>query len=516
MRDDSVPCCQPEFWAYLVACFILVSFAGITSGLALGLLSFSKVDLEVLIKAGQPQDRKNAAKILPIVKNEHLLLCTLLIVKSLAMEALPIFLDSILPAWAAILMSVTLVITFAEIIPQAVCSRHGLSLGANLSPLVRFLLQLFYPVAYPISKMLDWLLGKAHSALLRRAELKTYVDLHANEAGKGGELSHHETTIISGALDLTQKSAQDAMTPISEIFSLDINSKLDMHTMGLIMNRGHSRVPIYSGSPNNLIGIILVKNLIFCHPENETPIKHMSIRRIPRVYDDWPLYNILSQFQKGHSHMAFVVKRNKDVKITAHNVGKPIVLTIDSGSISKQAKEQRKENSSPYDRIANIIISTNTSPLYSTDSEFQSPTIKSVVEQDKELHPQGKNWERGVGDTSYEDLESLPSNLDEEIIGIVTMEDVMEELLQGEILDETDEYVAVHNKIRINLLRSRTSPGSSGRVSVSHLDWKTPQPSPLSSYTPILRSPIPPYIQPPLERPTLYASPGKPTVSRKP
>lgn len=48
------------------------------------------------------------------------------------------------------------------------------------------------------------------------------------QAGKGGELSHHETCIITGAMDLTQKTAIDAMTPISETFSLDINSKLDM------------------------------------------------------------------------------------------------------------------------------------------------------------------------------------------------------------------------------------------------------------------------------------------------
>lgn len=48
------------------------------------------------------------------------------------------------------------------------------------------------------------------------------------QAGKGGELSHHETSIITGAMDLTEKTAKDAMTPISEIFSLDINSKLDM------------------------------------------------------------------------------------------------------------------------------------------------------------------------------------------------------------------------------------------------------------------------------------------------
>ena len=48
------------------------------------------------------------------------------------------------------------------------------------------------------------------------------------QAGKGGELLHHETSIITGAMDLTHKTAKDAMTPISETFSLDINSKLDM------------------------------------------------------------------------------------------------------------------------------------------------------------------------------------------------------------------------------------------------------------------------------------------------
>ncbi|KAG8638369.1 DUF21 domain-containing protein At2g14520 isoform X1 [Manihot esculenta] len=529
MKDETVLCCELEFWAYLIVCFILASFAGITSGLALGLLSFTKVDLEVLIKAGQPQHRKNAAKILSIVKNEHLVLCTLLIVKSLAIEALPLFLESILPPWAAILMSVTLVIAFGEIIPQAVCSRHGLTLGANLSPLVHFLLLFLYPIAYPISKLLDWMLGKEHSALLRRAELKTLVDLHADEAGKGGELSHHETTIISGALDLTQKSAKDAMTPISEIFSLDINSKLDMHTMGLIMSKGHSRVPIYSGSPSNLIGIILVKHLIFCHPEDETPIKHMNIRRIPRyatcishltvfrVHEDWPLYNILSQFQKGHSHMAFVMKRKNNVKITGTNeVGKATVLTVDTDSNSRQTEEERKETSPLCDQIASINVSPNTSPLHSTDTEFQSPTLKGVIEQGKQLDPQSKIWKQGVGDISYKDLEYPPNNLDEEVLGIITMEDVMEELLQGEILDETDEYVAVHSKIRINLLPSRTSSGSSGRVSLSDRHWKTPQPSPLSSYTPILRSPIPPHTRPPLERPILYASPAKSTVSRKP
>lgn len=52
-----------------------------------------------------------------------------------------------------------------------------------------------------------------------------------SQAGKGGELTHDETTIITGALDLTQKTAKDAMTPISDTFSLDINAKLDMYVL---------------------------------------------------------------------------------------------------------------------------------------------------------------------------------------------------------------------------------------------------------------------------------------------
>uniref|UniRef100_A0A2N9IN24 CNNM transmembrane domain-containing protein n=1 Tax=Fagus sylvatica TaxID=28930 RepID=A0A2N9IN24_FAGSY len=205
MRKDDEPCCQPIFWIFLAICLVLLSFAGITSGLALGFLSFNQVDLEVIIKAGQPQAQKNAAKIMAIVKNKHLLLCTLLIGKSLALEALPIFMDTIMPPWAAILLSATLVLAFLEIIPQAVSSRYALSLGAKLAAFVSLLLFVFFPISYPIR----------HRSLLRRAELKTVVDLHANEAGRGGELLRHETSIITGALDLTEKTAKDAMAPIS-------------------------------------------------------------------------------------------------------------------------------------------------------------------------------------------------------------------------------------------------------------------------------------------------------------
>lgn len=53
-------CCGTMFWVYLMSCVALVMFAGLMSGLTLGLMSLSLVDLEVLAKAGTPKDKLNA------------------------------------------------------------------------------------------------------------------------------------------------------------------------------------------------------------------------------------------------------------------------------------------------------------------------------------------------------------------------------------------------------------------------------------------------------------------------
>ncbi|XP_064952045.1 DUF21 domain-containing protein At1g47330-like isoform X5 [Musa acuminata AAA Group] len=444
------PCCSAMFWVYLMICVGLVMFAGLMSGLTLGLMSLSLVDLEVLVKAGKPKDQLNAAKILPVVKNQHLLLCTLLIGNSLAMEALPIFLDALVPAWGAILISVTLILTFGE-------------------------------------------------------------------AGKGGELTHDETTIITGALDLTQKTAKDAMTTILETFSLDINSKLDMHTLGLIMSKGHSRVPIYSGSPTNIIGLILVKNLITCRPEDEVPIRNVTIRKIPRVYDDLPLYDMLNEFQKGHSHMSVVVKRIKD---------NDTLIEKSKTSMSENRMNQSRNHNEvhvihdfPGDGSQSFMAEhlnsiANGSPVSSSIQGFHSPVKRSNMEKHGDSRSQIKKSERVRHDNILDvNSDTLPSySLDEEVVGIITMEDVMEELLQEEILDETDEYVDVHNKIKINMLPTRrSSPRSSGTVTISQFPRRTPSASPLSPYhdASVLRSPVSQYAQVPGSTPTILNSPGK-------
>lgn len=421
-----VSCCETQFFLYLLVIVGLVAFAGLMAGLTLGLMSLGLVDLEVLIQSGRPRDRIHASKIFPVVKNQHLLLCTLLIGNALAMESLPIFLDKLVPPWAAILISVTLILMFGEILPQAISTRYGLTVGATAAPLVRLLLWFFFPIAYPISKVLDWMLGKGHAALLRRAELKTFVDFHGNEAGKGGDLTHDETTIIAGALELTEKTAKDAMTPISKAFSLDLDGTLTLDTLNAIMTMGHSRVPVYSGDRTNIIGIILVKNLLAVNPDDAVPLRKMLLRKVPRVRDNMPLYDILNEFQKGHSHIAVVYKDLNKTK-------EPL----------KKSKDAEKTQN-----LANKSSSHDVE--MKADGDQQAKRSPPSTPAFKKRH---RGCSFCILDLENSPIPKYPSN--EIVVGVITMEDVIEELLQEEILDETDEYVNIHNRIKINMNASQ-------------------------------------------------------------
>ncbi|KAL4644542.1 hypothetical protein ACB092_02G172100 [Castanea dentata] len=344
-------CCETAFIIRIILITLLVLFAGLMSGLTLGLMSMSLVELEVLVKSGTPSDRKHAAKILPVVRRQHLLLCTLLICNAVAME------------------------------------------------------------------LLDRFLGKDHDALYRRAELKTLVDLHSNEAGKGGELTRDETMIIAGALELTKKTARDAMTPISSTFAIDINAKLDRDLMKLILEKGHSRVPVYYEQPRNIIGLILVKNLLTVHSADEVPAKNVTIRKILRVSENMPLYVLLNEFQKGHSHMAVVV-----------------------GEHGNQIEQPSTEN--PTDvREVRLDIHVERHPQEkSLKSRRALKTLKSLSMNRGLSKTKSKKW---LTDFHPEVLhindELLPNFSEEgEAIGIITLEDVIEEVLQEEIYDETD------------------------------------------------------------------------------
>lgn len=140
---------------------VLTTGSGLFSGLTVGYLSIDDLILELRSKNGTEEEKEYAEKVLPILAKRHWLLVTLLLMNAICMEALPLFLDKILPEFLAILISVSLVLLFGEIIPQAYCTGPDqVKIAAFVSPLTKGLMWGTYPLSYPISLLLDHLLGE--------------------------------------------------------------------------------------------------------------------------------------------------------------------------------------------------------------------------------------------------------------------------------------------------------------------------------------------------------------------
>ena len=100
-----------------IQCIVCALFAGLMSGLTVGFLSIEFLDLEIKLVIGTETEKESARKVLPILKKHHHLLVTLLFCNACVLEALPIFLDQLVPSAYAILISVIAVLIVGEVVP---------------------------------------------------------------------------------------------------------------------------------------------------------------------------------------------------------------------------------------------------------------------------------------------------------------------------------------------------------------------------------------------------------------
>jgi metal transporter CNNM len=164
-----------------------------------------EIYLQVLAQSGEGPERRNAQRVLTLLKRgKHWVLVTLLLGNVITNETLPIMLDrSLGGGWQAVIGSTVLIVIFGEIVPQSVCVRFGLPIGASMAPFVLLMMWLLAPVAYPTAKLLDFLLGEDHGTTYKKAGLKTLVTLHRTlGTSPDDRLSKDEVTIISAVSNL--------------------------------------------------------------------------------------------------------------------------------------------------------------------------------------------------------------------------------------------------------------------------------------------------------------------------
>ncbi|KAH0835690.1 hypothetical protein J3R83DRAFT_9464 [Lanmaoa asiatica] len=320
---------SPEFIVFACLIPVLVLLSGVFAGLTLGYMSLDETQLNVLSISGTPQQKHYAAKIKPIRENGHLLLVTLLLANMIVNETLPIISDPVLGGGVqSVVVSTILIVIFSEIIPQSLCTRHGLYLGAKMAGFTRVLIYLMGVVAWPVAKLLEFVLGPHHGIIYRRAELKELIAMHSSISAHGGDLKTDTVAIIGATLDLQEKVVKQAMTPINDVFMLSIDSNLDYDMMKKICLTGHSRVPVYeevelavdsSGrleKVKKIIGILLVKHVY------AVPLRKIPLNKVPFVPNNESLLRILDRFQEGRSHMAIVSRFSVEKAASVKKVAK--------------------------------------------------------------------------------------------------------------------------------------------------------------------------------------------------
>lgn len=186
----------------LAVCLILCS--ALFSGLTLGLMSLDISSLKILEEAGEEKERLYAKRIIPLRRNGNLLLCTLLIGNTIVNSCLSILLASITSGAVGVLVSTAAIVIFGEITPQAVCSRHGLMIGSMTRYITWACVGALFVIAWPISKVLDWILGREVGTMYSKEQLKQLIKLQViqeqdvDDQGKG--IHVEERKILEGSV----------------------------------------------------------------------------------------------------------------------------------------------------------------------------------------------------------------------------------------------------------------------------------------------------------------------------
>lgn len=296
-----------------VGIVVLNIFSALFSGLVLGLLSLDVTDLEILKKCGTERERGYAAAIIPMRMHSNLLLCSFVIANVVVNACLQLLLDTVFPGLVGFLSTTICITIFGEILPQAVCARHGLAIGARTIWLSWIVIILTFPVAYPLSLILDYALGEEIAFVYDRERLQEYIRITRNY----NNLDAQEINIITGALKIKKVTVVQVMTKLKDVFMIDLDELINYKMVLTIMKRGFSRIPIFDKQRQNIVGLLMVKDLALINPYTEITMKSLlSFYKHPiiSVDENHTLDVVFNHFRTGKSHMALVrAHKKKDI-----------------------------------------------------------------------------------------------------------------------------------------------------------------------------------------------------------
>jgi CBS domain containing-hemolysin-like protein len=203
-----------------------------------------------------------------------------------------------------------LVLIFGEITPKTIASQYSLELSLFFSKPVYILMNILTPVIWFLN-----IICRGVFALLRidpdynpdqmtETELLKIVDVSSEE----GVIEKSEKKMINNVVDFGDAIAKDIMIPRADMICLDVNATYD-ELRDLIEEEGYSRLPVYDDSKDNIIGMILVKDILIQYDKvknGEMTIKDL-MREAVYVYEYQRTAEIFADMKASSVSMCIVL-----------------------------------------------------------------------------------------------------------------------------------------------------------------------------------------------------------------
>ena len=219
------------------------------------------------IKASAERGDFRAKKTLYVLDNFDLAISTLLICTNIVhIAAASIVTLAVTRKWGVSAVSLSTIITtvvvfFAgEMLPKSVAKKYSDTLALSCAPVLCFFMKLFAP----LSKLLTWI-GQAAAKLtpgdsqisVTEDELYDIIEDMTEE----GSLDEQQGELISSALQFGEVTVESVLTPRVDLVAVDISSSLES-ILAVIKTTNHSRLPVYEGSIDNIIGVLQIRKFI--------------------------------------------------------------------------------------------------------------------------------------------------------------------------------------------------------------------------------------------------------------
>ena len=237
--------------------------------------------------------------------------------------------------WATITMTVVLVV-FAEVMPKTYALNNSDKYALLIAPAVRLVVVVLSPLSIALRMLANSLIRKHQTDESdREEELRGMIELHGAE-GDGD--SRETQAMLSSVLDLNEISVEQIMTHRAGVKMIDADSDLES-LLREVLASPHTRHPVYSGNPDNIIGVLHVKDLLRAidgqgadaPPGDGLGLLQDIVSEPYFVPETTLLFDQLQSFRTRREHFAVVVDEYGDLQgiVTLEDILEEIVGDID-------------------------------------------------------------------------------------------------------------------------------------------------------------------------------------------